>query len=83
MPPTLPKIEHHGPVRVYLSGAAAGLALVMMGAGLRYLANISEAMGALREQVVGIQRQIDTLDKRVEGHDTALQRLRLGKDGDW
>ena len=83
MPPTLPKLEHHGPVRVYLSGAAAGLALVMMGVGLRYLAYIADAMGGLREQVVGIQRQIEKLDGRVEQHDKALQRLRLGKDGDW
>lgn len=83
MPPTLAKIEHHGPVRVYLSGAAAGLALVMMGAGLRYLANISEAMGGLREQVVAIQRQIDLLDKRVEQHEQALARLRVGREGIW
>lgn len=82
MPP-LPKPEMHGPVRVYLSGAAAGLALVMMGAGLKYLANIAEAMGGLREQVVGIQRQLDTLDKRVEQHEQALARLRVGKEGSW
>lgn len=82
MPP-IPKLEAHGPIRVYASGAAAGLALVMMGAGLGYLAKISEAMGGLREQVVAIQRQLDTLDKRVEQHEQALQRLRVGKGDAW
>jgi flagellar biosynthesis chaperone FliJ len=68
---------------VYASGAAAGLALLMMGAGLKYLANIAEAMGGLREQVVGIQRQIDQLDGRVQQHEQALQRLRVGKGDSW
>lgn len=82
MPP-LPKIDVHGPIRVYASGAAAALALAMMGAGLTYLAKISEAMGGLREQVVGIQRQIDQLDGRVKQHEQALQRLRVGKGDSW
>jgi hypothetical protein len=82
MPP-LPKFDAHGPIRVYASGAAAGLALLMMGAGLKYLANIAEAMGGLREQVVGIQRQIDQLDGRVQQHEQALQRLRVGKGDSW
>lgn len=83
MPTTLQKLDHHGPVRLYASGAAAGLALVMMGAGLRYLATIAEAMGGLRQQVVGIQQQLDKLDRRVEQHDKALQQLRLGKGDNW
>lgn len=83
MPTTIPKLEHQGPVRLYASGAAAGLALVMMGAGLRYLATIAEAMGGLRQQVVGIQHQIDKLDGRVQQHDKALQQLPLGKGDNW
>lgn len=82
MPP-IPKLEAHGPIRVYASSATAGLALLMMGAGLGYLSKISEAMGGLREQVVGIQRQLDTLDKRVEQHEQALVRLRVGKGSIW
>lgn len=78
MPP-IPKFDVQGPIRVYASGTAAALALAMMGAGLGYLAKISEAMGGLRQQVVVIQRQLDTLDKRVEQHEQALQRLRVGK----
>lgn len=82
MPP-IPKVDVQGPIRVYASGAAAALALAMMGAGLGYLAKISEAMGGLREQVVGIQRQIDQLDGRVKQHEQALQRLRVGKGDSW
>jgi prefoldin subunit 5 len=54
----------------------------MMGAGLGYLAKISEALGGLREQVVWIQRQIDQLDGRVKQHEQALERLRVGRGGD-
>lgn len=79
----VPRIDQHGPVRVYLSGAAAVVALSMMGGMLHYLGRISETVGELKGQMLGIQRQVDTIDKRVEEHEQAIRTLKLGGKADW